>query len=202
MNRERLLVALGAVFAGLTMLLVVVALARQPFLLVVAVPFAATTYFIWYHVSGRLAARVARQGARDAADRGPRADGFGGPGGRRRAAGRARAGSRRRGSGGRGGRGASPGAGARTGRQSGGRRGGDRRTEERWSEARQRATPGRPDRMSPEEAARILGVAPDADAAAVKRAYREKVKSVHPDTESGDEASFRRVNRAYERLSE
>lgn len=201
MNRERLLVVLGAVFAGLTMLLIVVALARQPFLLVVAVPFAATTYFIWYHVSGRLAARVARQGARESGARGstargPRADGVGGPGGRRRTAGRARAGGRRRAPGGPGG------AGARTGERPGDRRTGDR-ADGRWSEARQRATAReRSPRLSREEAARILGVDVDADASAIKRAYREKVKSVHPDTESGDEASFRRVARAYERLSE
>jgi curved DNA-binding protein CbpA len=36
----------------------------------------------------------------------------------------------------------------------------------------------------------------------VRRAYRSKVKEVHPDTESGDEESFKRVNRAYERLTD
>lgn len=41
-----------------------------------------------------------------------------------------------------------------------------------------------------------LGVPRTADAAAVKRAYRERVKEVHPD-QGGDEAAFRRVRDAY-----
>ncbi|WP_058367282.1 J domain-containing protein [Haloparvum sedimenti] len=41
-----------------------------------------------------------------------------------------------------------------------------------------------------------LGVSRTADAAAVKRAYRERVKEVHPD-QGGDEATFRRVREAY-----
>lgn len=41
-----------------------------------------------------------------------------------------------------------------------------------------------------------LGVPTDADAAAVKHAYRERVKEVHPD-QGGDEATFRRVREAY-----
>jgi curved DNA-binding protein CbpA len=35
----------------------------------------------------------------------------------------------------------------------------------------------------------------------VKQAYREKVKEVHPDTDGGDEEAFKKVNRAYERLT-
>jgi DnaJ-domain-containing protein 1 len=41
-----------------------------------------------------------------------------------------------------------------------------------------------------------LNVARDADADAVKRAYRERVKETHPD-QGGDEESFRRVREAY-----
>ena len=41
-----------------------------------------------------------------------------------------------------------------------------------------------------------------ADEAAVRSAYRERVKEVHPDRPSGDEDEFKRVNRAYERLTE
>ena len=41
-----------------------------------------------------------------------------------------------------------------------------------------------------------LDVATDADAAEVKRAYRERVKETHPD-QGGDEESFRRVREAY-----
>jgi curved DNA-binding protein CbpA len=36
----------------------------------------------------------------------------------------------------------------------------------------------------------------------VRRAYREKVKEAHPDTDSGSEEEFKRVNRAYETLTE
>lgn len=52
------------------------------------------------------------------------------------------------------------------------------------------------------EAYRTLGLDPGADDAAVKRAYREKAKEAHPDTEDGDEQRFKRINEAYERLSE
>jgi curved DNA-binding protein CbpA len=48
----------------------------------------------------------------------------------------------------------------------------------------------------------VLGVGPDADESAVRRAYRERVKETHPDTEDGDEDAFKRVNAAYERLSD
>jgi len=41
-----------------------------------------------------------------------------------------------------------------------------------------------------------LDVATDADAAEVKRAYRERVKETHPD-QGGDEEAFRRVREAY-----
>ncbi|MDZ5811140.1 J domain-containing protein [Halorubrum sp. AD140] len=41
-----------------------------------------------------------------------------------------------------------------------------------------------------------LDVARDADAAEVKRAYRDRVKETHPD-QGGDEESFRRVREAY-----
>ena len=51
-------------------------------------------------------------------------------------------------------------------------------------------------------AARVLDVAPDADDEAVRRAYRERVREVHPDAPDGDEAAFREVRAAYERLLE
>lgn len=50
------------------------------------------------------------------------------------------------------------------------------------------------------DAARVLGVDVDADEATVRRAYREKAKDLHPDAPDGDEAAFRRVQDAYERL--
>jgi hypothetical protein len=156
-DRDQLVLGLAAVFAGLTTLLAVAALARQPFLLVVAVPFGATTYFLWYHASGRLAARATE----------------------RRSA-----------------PGASSGRGFRTARRSRRPPGGRRRASTRNARSRPGRGPSR------EQAYRTLGLSPGASDDAVRRAYRERVKEVHPDTESGDEESFKRVNRAYERLTD
>ncbi|CQR53914.1 hypothetical protein BN996_03864 [Haloferax massiliensis] len=65
---------LAAVFAGITMLLVVLAFAyRQLLLLFVALPFGATTYFMYAHVSGRLEERFRRTPARADAGLGLRA---------------------------------------------------------------------------------------------------------------------------------
>lgn len=49
---------------------------------------------------------------------------------------------------------------------------------------------------SVESAFAALGLEPDADEAAVRDAYRERVKEVHPD-HGGDEEAFRRVQEAY-----
>jgi len=46
-----------------------------------------------------------------------------------------------------------------------------------------------------------LGLPTDADADAVKRAYRERVKDTHPDR-GGDEEAFRRVQEAYATASD
>lgn len=59
------------------------------------------------------------------------------------------------------------------------------------------AEPSGPSRR---EAYRILDLDPGADDEQVKRAYRERVKRVHPDR-GGDEEEFRRVKNAYERLN-
>jgi DnaJ-domain-containing protein 1 len=167
-DRDQLVLGLAAVFAGTSMLLIVLGFVYQLFLLVVAVPFVAVTYVMWSHASGRLEERTrrrrVRQGPRDpsAASRGPRDfQGFG-PG--RRAAGA---------------------AGGETGR-------------------RRSAGGGSTSRRDPSvaEAYRTLGLEPGASDAAVKQAYRAKVKETHPDTESGDEETFKRVNRAYERLND
>lgn len=53
--------------------------------------------------------------------------------------------------------------------------------------------------MSPYE---ILGVGKDADADAIKQAYRSKAQKLHPDKEGGDEAAFKQVKAAYELLSD
>lgn len=171
---------MAAVFSGFTVLLVVLALAfREPLVFVVALPFAAATYFFWYHATGRLADRVHRQRARTAqqgrdSDRG----GFGaGPREDWEPPGDGRA---RYGPGGRFG----PGPGPR-GRQRAGE---------------QRNSPGADRDPTDAEAYRVLGVERDADEETVRRAYRERVKEVHPDR-GGDEEEFRRVTDAYDRLT-
>jgi hypothetical protein len=161
------------------------AIAVQPLLLFVAIPFAAAGYMIWYHGTGRLAERMRRQAARDRARGGPRmSDGAG-----------------------------SAAAGAEEARWT------DAEFRQRRERARQffegagRAQAGgrrtRTDRappadggMSVDRAYSVLGVDPGSGPEAVRSAYREKVKEVHPDTESGDEDSFKRVNEAYETLQE
>lgn len=55
---------------------------------------------------------------------------------------------------------------------------------------------------TPREASRVLGVSVDADESTVKRAYRERIKEVHPDADTGDEEEFKRVQRAYEVLTD
>jgi len=185
-NRQ-LLLGMAATFAGLTVLLVMVALVfREPLVFIIALPFAASTYLFWYQATGRLAVRVRRearehwrrqQRERERA-RGPR-DGFGagpreeweppgsGPGG--------------------------PDAGRRRTRASGRRRPGQRRAPG--------VDPGRTAGPSVAESYRILGVDEGADEEAVRRAYRERVKEVHPDR-GGDEDEFKRVTAAYERLTD
>ena len=46
----------------------------------------------------------------------------------------------------------------------------------------------------------MLGVDTDADADAIRRAYRARVKETHPDADGGSEEAFKRVTDAYERL--
>jgi hypothetical protein len=198
---SRLILVLAAVFAGLTAVLVVAALAVQPFLLLVAVPFAATTYFLWFHATGRLADRASRRqpgvgrDARTASDhRAESADG-----GRRfrdrfrervDAEGAATAGRATGTRSGRGPRGENRTAGAGRYRADG------RRTRS------QTAYPNAESDISRADARRVLGVSPEADQEAIRSAYRERVKRAHPDTAAGDEESFKRINRAYERLRE
>ncbi len=73
----------------------------------------------------------------------------------------------------------------------------------RWQareDGRGRATVGGSSGPSAAEAYRILGIDAGADDDAIREAYREKVKRVHPDRADGNEAAFKRVNRAYERV--
>ncbi|WP_144903978.1 J domain-containing protein [Halobellus captivus] len=187
MDEDGLAIGITAVLAGTTVLFVVLGIAYQPLLLLFASIFAAATYFIWYHASGRLGERIKRTtasaaGARrqrrrsaNAAGRGPGDfEGFG-PG--RRAA----TGSR-----------------GHENRARGSQRQSDRRRDD-WRRVDRRRDPTEPTLA---EAYRTLGLDADADADAVRAAYRERVKTAHPDADGGDEEQFKRVNRAYERLKE
>ncbi|MFB6304324.1 MAG: DnaJ domain-containing protein [Haloferacaceae archaeon] len=164
MDRDRLLLGLAAVFAGLTVALATVALAVEPFVLLLALPFGATAYFMWHQATGRLEERTRARADAAAADR-------------------ARAASR----GPRGGPWAEPGVGDGPGPGPG-------------PDGARRAAPNADPGPSPAEAYRTLGLDPGASDQAVREAYRERVKEVHPDADSGDEEEFKRVTRAYETL--
>jgi len=75
-----------------------------------------------------------------------------------------------------------------------------RRTRQNRRRARASAT-GEP-ALSTTDARRILEVDDTANADDIKTAYRRKAKEHHPDTDSGDEETFKKVSRAYETLSE
>lgn len=182
MKNERLVVALTAVFAGMTVLMVVLAAAFRDFVpLFVAAAFGLATYFFWYQATGRIATgiyqRVERQARSNASTDGGRG-GFGAgpredwtpPGGKERwerATGRTARGSR----------------GAYGGRP---------------TDRRRNRTPG----AARAEARRVLGVESDADESTIRRAYRERAKETHPDAPGGDEDEFKRVTEAYERLTD
>ncbi|MFH5800011.1 DnaJ domain-containing protein [Haladaptatus sp. CMAA 1911] len=171
MHRSRLLLAMAAVFAGITVSMVSLGFAYNPVLIIFAVPFGITTAILWYHATGRLAKKVEREAYRE-----PRR-GFGPSPGAAREQARQQARERAR-------------------WQAAGR--GRARTGERATGGR--ATVGGRPSPSPKEAYRILGVDADADEDTVRQAYREKVKRVHPDRADGNEEAFKRVNKAYERV--
>jgi hypothetical protein len=177
------------VLGGLTVVLTVLGLVESPAVLFLALMFGAATYFVYYHASGRMADRLYRRVERQA-----RVDG-----GQRRQTG---AGPREEWEPPRDGASARQ-AGAR-GRQAGSRRGQRQRRQQRGRRQSQRTgrAPSAGSELSAAEAYSRLGLDPSADQSAVKSAYRQKVKEVHPDTEEGDEQSFKRVKEAYERLSD
>lgn len=195
-----LLFGLASVFAGLTTMLAVVAIVtREAFVLAVALPFAATGYFMWYQATGRMRERVEEAPPGGGAERFAEQKAREGTQSRfareaRRRMGRDRQDRRRRGTstaGGRrrrrepGGVGAGPGPGGFEGSR-------DRRSRAGQS----------PDEPSLAEARSLLDVDPTATQEAIRRAYRERVKEVHPDTADGDEETFKRVTAAYERLAD
>lgn len=158
---------LAATFSGLTVLLVVAALAaRQPLVLLVAIPFGLVAYVTYRQATGRL---LTWTGSGPFGNRSHRSARQGGPERGRRVA------DDRRG----------PWTGATRRRQVGGngRRAGGTGPSER-------------------EAYRILDLDPGANEATIRKAYRRKVKDVHPDADGGDEDEFKRVTEAYETLRE
>ncbi|MEF8886176.1 MAG: J domain-containing protein [Haloarculaceae archaeon] len=206
MHRSRLVTGLAGAFALMTVVLVVGGLAGSLILLPVAALFAAMTYILWSHASGRLMGRLYRSVEDQARTAGAAA------GGRQRA----RSGQQQEGRE-RGGFGAGPReewtapregrsvteearrrarqqARARQGRAADGGRGQRRR--------RRASRPGAESGPTAREAYRTLGVEPGADESTVKQAYRQRIKEVHPDAADGDAEEFKRVQAAYDRLTE
>lgn len=160
--------------------------------------FAVVTYILWAHGTGRLAERIYRRVERRAKmgpDRGAhQRRSAGGP---RRAQQAQSVGTDRR---------------AHTrdpGRQTGrarATRGRVGRDGPRISDRRHQQSHGRRrsqhSAIARQTARAILGVESGADQPTVKRAYRERVKDVHPDTDGGDVEHFKRVQAAYDILSE
>ncbi len=176
------MVGLAATFVGLTALLAVAGVVVHPVLLFVAIPFGAAAYLLSLHARGRLDERIRSRTVSRAAAR------------QRERERRTRERTRRN-------RAAAFGGGS--GRQT---RGSGRRTGGDPGGSGSRGGPGNPgvgtpDPMGLEAAYRTLGVEPDADEETIKRAYRERAKSLHPDAESGDEEAFKRLTRAYDRLT-
>lgn len=186
MQYDRLTTGLAVVLGGLTVVLTVVGLLESPAVLFLALTFGAATYFVYYHASGRMADRLYRRVERQA-----RVDG-----GRRRRTG---AGPREE---------WEPPRDGASARQAGARQGGRQRGQRQQRQRRRKGTqrtgraPSAGSNLTAAEAYSRLGLDSGADQSAVKTAYRQKVKEVHPDTDSGDERSFKRVKEAYERLSD
>jgi len=209
-HRSRLVTGLAGAFALMTVVLAVGGLAGSLILLPVAALFAAMTYVLWAHASGRLMGRLYRsvedqartagatagsqRRARDGADRGAGSSrggaGFG-------------AGPREEWTAPREGRSVTEEARRRARQQARERRG--RAADGGRGQRRRRQRAGRPGGESgptAREAYETLGVEPGADESAVKRAYRDRIKEVHPDAADGDAEEFKRVQAAYDRLTE
>lgn len=189
MTNRTIVVGLAGAFVGMTALLLIGGVVLHPIALAIAVPFAAVSYFLWYHASGRLDEQARRSAARA------------GPTERERARQRARAEANRE----RAYRAAGDG-----GQSASGRRGGARGPGGGFGpgapgasgrgDPRDRAPAA--DRMTEREAYETLGLDRTADGEAVRRRYRERAKRLHPDGEDGDEEAFKRLNEAYEVLKE
>ena len=172
-NRDGLIMGIAAVLVGITALMLIAGIIVSPFFLLVAVPFGGAAYLMWYQASGKLAERIRA----DPAGYARSAPGNGAPGGFD--------------------------AGPFEGRFTRDRQ---RRQRTRGQRGRQRRARGgvgddRSTGLSKSAAADILDVDAGADAETVKTAYREKVKTAHPDPPEGDEEEFKSVKNAYETLA-
>ncbi|WP_299270006.1 J domain-containing protein [Halorientalis sp.] len=179
MDHDRLITGIAVALAGCAGVLTLLAFVYNLAILAVAAGLGAAAYFMWYQASGRLAAKIYRSVEDQARQNGGRERS------RNRETGGFGAGPREEWT--------APGGGGQ-GRQ---RAGQQRQQRHR----RRRRAPSASEGPSRAEAYRILGLDDDADESEVKRAYRQKVKEVHPDTDSGDEERFKKVNQAYERLT-
>ena len=191
MQYDRLTTGLAVVLGGLTVVLTALAVVSNPAVIFVALAFGAATYFVYYHASGRMASRVYQRVERQA-----RVDG-----GRRQTG----AGPREEWEPPRGGATARDAVGGnRRARQARQRRTAQQQRQQRRRQASQRTgrAPSANSGPTAAEAYQCLDLDPSADQSTVKAAYREKVKEVHPDTDGGDEQSFKEVKEAYERLSD
>ena len=171
-NRDGLIMGIAAVLVGITALMLIAGIVVSPFFLLVAAPFGGAAYLMWYQASGKLAERIRANPAGYARS----TPGGDGPGGFD--------------------------AGPFEGRFTRDRQ---RRQRTRGRRGRQRQARGgdgggQPTGLSQSAAADILDVDPGVDDAALKTAYREKVKTAHPDTPEGDEEAFKSVKKAYETL--
>ena len=191
MQYDRLNTGLAVVLGGLTVVLTGLAVVSSPAIIFVAAAFGAATYFVYYHASGRMASRVYQRVERQARVDGGRRQTGAGPREeweppRDGATAREVAGGSRR---------------ARQARERARRRQ-QRQQQRRQQGRRATGTPTANSGLSAAEAYQRLGLDPSADQSTVKSAYRQKVKEVHPDTDSGDEQAFKEVKEAYERLSD
>lgn len=184
MEQRRVVQGLTVTFGAMSVVLAVVGLVTNPIALVLGVFFAGVTGLLYYQASGRLARRVYRRVEQRAAVDGGTADGP------------------REARAGRGGFGAGPREAWTGPRQQGGRGARDPRGASRGAQRSTRGAAPVDDGLTARQAYDVLGLEPDADQEAVRSAYRDRIKEVHPDAEGGDEAAFRRVRSAYERLAD
>jgi hypothetical protein len=194
-HNSRLVTGLAGAFGLMTVVLAVGGLAGSLILLPVAALFGAMTYVLWSHASGRLMSRLYRSVEDQARSGAGRATSEGGGFG---------AGPREEWTPPRDGRSVTEEARRRARQQARAGRGGGHNAGGRQRGGGGRRARGQPANDGPtaREAYETLGVDPGSDESTVKRAYRERIKEVHPDADDGDTEEFKRVQAAYDRLTE